>query len=535
MVRKSLKQKKRKMHNQQPDSSTDSQSSSGTESDPDFNVETYNEDMDPDLYSNLSSEEPEPYDVDANKNNYYNDDIYSETSEFSYVEDEDMNEDIKHTQLLNSQKFNELNEIISKEILSLFNQNHEVDKKKQNEDVPWLIKDMSHEDNKYFSELTSYNQNHFVQKYDSIIKSCPDNNIPILFKIIDSELPDDVKYSLLKKQLSMKKLDPGSGEYVKAKNWIEKLCSIPFNKYIDLPVNNQSQKSDIVEFISNTKKILNEKVYGHLESKDQIIRIIAQWVSNPKSKGNVIGIHGNPGVGKTTLIKDGVCTALGLPFAFIPLGGAGDSSYLEGHSYTYEGSTSGRIVDVLSKAKCMNPIIYFDELDKISNTTRGQEIVNLLIHITDSSQNDQFYDKYFSSIPINLSRCLFIFTYNDVNMINPILKDRMICIHTKDYTTNDKLHIFKNHLFKSVKSDFSLNDITIDDETIKYIISKTQNESGVRNLRRLIENIISNINVEILVGEYMSRDVHIDVKLAAKYTHNIVSNEKNPSLSHIYL
>eukprot|EP00976_Prorocentrum_cordatum_P063288 1177036-Prorocentrum_minimum.AAC.8 len=132
-----------------------------------------------------------------------------------------------------------------------------------------------------------------------------------------------------------------------------------------MPVSQNSNPQEIKEFLVNTKHILNTEVYGHCDAKDQIIRIVAQWISNPNSKGNVIGIHGNPGVGKTTLIKNGVCKALGLPFAFIPLGGANDSSYLDGHSYTYEGSCCGKIVEVLMKNKYMNPVLYFDELDKV--------------------------------------------------------------------------------------------------------------------------------------------------------------------------
>ena len=134
----------------------------------------------------------------------------------------------------------------------------------------------------------------------------------------------------------------------------------------------------------------NTNVYGHKNSKEQIIRIIAQWVSNPSLKGNCIGIHGSPGVGKTKLIKDGLCKALDLPFVFIPFGGVNDSSYLTGHSFTYEGAIHGKIADSLMKANCMNPIIYFDELDKISDSYRGLEIINTLIHLTDSTQMIHF-------------------------------------------------------------------------------------------------------------------------------------------------
>ncbi len=125
--------------------------------------------------------------------------------------------------------------------------------------------------------------------------------------------------------------------------------------------------------------------------------------------------RGPPGTGKTSLAKKGIAKCLtdsegkSRPFAFIPVGGSSNSSTLEGHSYTYVGSTWGKIVDILMETKCMNPIIYIDELDKISKTENGKEIIGILTHITDSTQNDQFNDKYFSGIDIDLSKVLFIF------------------------------------------------------------------------------------------------------------------------------
>ena len=113
------------------------------------------------------------------------------------------------------------------------------------------------------------------------------------------------------------------------------------------------------------------------------------------------------GNGKTTLVKEGIAKALHRPFAFIALGGASDSAFFDGHSYTYEGSHWGRIIQILQDSKYMNPIIYFDELDKVSKTSKGEEIINLLIHMTDQSQNKGFQDKYYAGIPIDLSKVIF--------------------------------------------------------------------------------------------------------------------------------
>jgi len=107
--------------------------------------------------------------------------------------------------------------------------------------------------------------------------------------------------------------------------------------------------------------------------------------------------------------------------------------FLEGHSYTYEGSTWGKIIDHLIQCKYMNPVFFFDELDKVSDTPRGEEIIGILTHLTDTTQNSKFHDKYFSELDFDLSRCLFIFSYNDESKINPILLDRMYRVQTNGY------------------------------------------------------------------------------------------------------
>jgi len=232
----------------------------------------------------------------------------------------------------------------------------------------------------------------------------------------------------------------------------------------------------------------------------------------------------------TSLVKEGISKILNREFAFVPLGGATDSSYLEGHSYTYEGSTWGKIVDILIRSKSMNPVIYFDELDKISETPKGEEIIGILTHLTDTSQNSQFHDKYFAEIDFDLSKCLFIFSYNDPFKVNPILLDRMYKIKTTGYQVKDKIVIAKQYLIPKIRYEvnFKEGDIIIPDSTLNYIIDTyTEKEDGVRNLKRCIEIIYKKLNLYRLVkpGTTLFDKEHtLTVEFPFTVTNDIVNN-----------
>jgi flagellar biosynthesis GTPase FlhF len=358
----------------------------------------------------------------------------------------------------------------------------------------------------YFLQLSSDEKKRIAHTEKSL-RTINVGKTPMRFKILNSELDSTMKAIAIKKLENLSHMNETSGEYNKICNWLDGFVQIPFGTYKGIPLLQQdSTHRDPVEisrFLTNTKAILDQSVYGHDETKDQMIRFLAQWISNPHSKGSVIGIHGKPGVGKTTLVKEGICKALDMPFASIPLGGANDGSYLEGHGYTYEGSVWGKIVDVIMKAGCMNPVIYFDELDKVSNTLKGEEIINILIHLTDPSQNDQFSDKYFTDVPIDLSKCIIIFTYNNDEAVNPILKDRLIRINVKDYTPSDKIEIAKRHLIPSLEQQFNFppNHVTWSDTALRSIIRDVQEEAGVRSYRRALEFIYSTLNLRRLLGD----------------------------------
>ena len=269
----------------------------------------------------------------------------------------------------------------------------------------------------------------------------------------------------------------------------------------------EGKMNKINEFMKNMAETLNQSVYGHTKAKRQIERIIGQWI-NGDLTGYCFGFEGPPGVGKTSLAKNGIANCLkddsGItrPFAFIAMGGSTNSSTLDGHNYTYVGSTWGRIVDILMDTKIMNPIIFIDELDKVSKTENGKEIIGILTHLIDQTQNDTFQDKYFNGINLNLSKALFIFSYNDAELIDKILLDRVHRIKFEHLTNADKLVISRKFILPEIYKKMGLLDmVEMSDEVIEYIIENYTAEPGVRKLKELMFEIVGEINIKTLKND----------------------------------
>ena len=361
-----------------------------------------------------------------------------------------------------------------------------------------LQKKNSANDLKYFKKYLTHEQQAEVLKELSELNKIMLVDKPYRLTLLESKIPQQYKAIALKRIQNLRYMDTSSGEYFKVKNWVDTFMTIPFGVHKTLPITMEVGVEQCHTFMEVAKDVLDSAVYGLNDAKMQIMQMVGQWISNPSALGSAIAIKGPPGTGKTTLVKEGISKILGRDFAFIALGGATDSSFLEGHSYTYEGSTWGKIVEILIRCKSMNPVIFFDELDKLSETPKGEEITGILTHLTDTSQNSQFHDKYFSEIPFDLSKCLFIFSYNDESKVNPILLDRMYRIHTNGYAKKDKTHIAQKYLIPKIQSEvaFKPEQIIIPDETIEYIVEHhTNKEDGVRNLKRCLEIIFTKLNL----------------------------------------
>ena len=290
---------------------------------------------------------------------------------------------------------------------------------------------------------------------------------------------------------------------------------IPYslNKSINDISNIKKNVTQIDSAIKSIENILDESIHSHKHAKNQILKIIAQWM-NGEQTGYCFGFEGCPGIGKTSLAKKGLSNCLKddngnpRPFAFIALGGSSNGSLLEGHGYTYMNSTWGKIADILMETKCMNPIIYIDELDKVSKTENGKEIIGIFTHLIDQTQNDKFQDKYFSGIDIDLSKALFIFSYNDPDQIDKILLDRIHRIKFDNLTLNDKIVICRKFILPEINKKMGFEDIIeLSDNTIEHIINNYTFEPGVRKLKEIFFDLFGEINLTILKSSFESGEL----------------------------
>ena len=422
------------------------------------------------------------------------------------------------------------------------------DKKRKAKNVGQYMKMISNKnlinDVKFFKESMNFKEQEAMLQELEKVKSLTHVDKPYRIQLLENKnIPDRFKAIALKKINAMKLIADGGGEYNKLKNWIDTFMRIPFNDVSILPVQKGDSQEKVHEFMEKSQAILDHAVYGMTDAKVQFMQLVAQWVANPQSIGNAIAIKGPMGTGKTTLIKYGVSKLMNREFAFIPLGGATDSSFLEGHSYTYEGSTYGKIVDILIQCKSSNPVIYFDELDKVSDTPKGEEIIGILTHLTDTTQNDKFHDRYFSEIDFDLSKCLFIFSYNDESKINSILKDRMYNIETKGYDADEKVIICKDYLIPKLEQELNMDkgSIVISDEKIKHIVEKyTHGEKGVRNLKRCLEIIYSKLNLytmmkpgTTLFGKKIIENITYPFEVNEDIIEQIVQTQTEKNVSHM--
>lgn len=325
---------------------------------------------------------------------------------------------------------------------------------------------------------------------------------PRRLRVLRSQLPDKVKIDIFR-QLA-------DNDTAKFEEWVERALALPIGRTTPMPIESPSA------LIEKAQTIMEQEITGHAEAKREVLRMLSNWINGGSSAGFALGLEGEPGVGKTSFAKRALAQSMGRPFCFISLGGASDASGLLGHGYTYEGAMPGRLVECLTTAETCDPIIFFDELDKISGSAKGEELVHALIHLTDPVQNNHIRDRYFHGINIDLSKAILVFSYNDPSRVHPVLLDRIRRIRLHSPTRDERIAICTNHLIPRTMTLFPKHTFEIDPVVTRFVVDKNTSEAGMRNIEKDLLQVISSYCLALTMGSTsvlgLSGDkVHLDL------------------------
>jgi len=359
-------------------------------------------------------------------------------------------------------------------------------------------------------------------------------------KVLLLETSVDNKAVILKHIYNMKRVDSNSTEYYKNQIFVDLCLEYPWNKSFN--IHDVLKNTDIKAFISYIKSCLDKEIYGMENVKGEILNILCKLVTNPHSDRNNIALHGLAGVGKSKFIKV-LSQALGLPMKIISLGGIKDSSFFLGHGYVYVESGPGKILQNIIDCKISNPIIYFDELDKVSDTN-GKDIHSFLSYLTDPTQNNTFTDHYFYGMKFDLSRVFYVFTFNDITKIDKVLLDRLNVIYV-DTPDDDEIIdlLYHNCIPEIVKNIGIQHNIDFDKKFIKTIMCTMKPSidhsvsSGIREYYRAIEKIFLEINKDVLLQNINAHNNTIYIKddLFESYFNRIKNNKPQSSDTHLMM
>ena len=306
-------------------------------------------------------------------------------------------------------------------------------------------------------------------------------------KIEDSKIPEELKGKLVKEIARLKRMPDFSSEASVIRSYVETVLELPWDK---------STKDEID--IKKAQEILDEDHYGLEEVKERILEFLAVKKLNNTLKGSIICLVGPPGVGKTSLAHS-IARSMNRKFTRISLGGVRDEAEIRGHRRTYVGAMPGRIVNSLKQVGVNNPVMLFDEIDKMASDFRGDP-ASAMLEVLDPAQNSTFEDHYIDHT-FDLSKVFFVCTANDIGGIPGPLRDRMEIIFIESYTEFEKLNIAKKYLIPQTKEENGLNDykIPFSDASILKVINEYTREAGVRSLRREISKIFRKMAKEILL------------------------------------
>lgn len=327
-----------------------------------------------------------------------------------------------------------------------------------------------------------------------------------LQRIMALETTDQNKSVIIKHLNNMKRLDATSVEYYKNQVFVDTCLSYPWTKSFE--IKKVVKEVGVTEFLNYIKSQLDKHIFGMDSVKNEIMNVVCKFITNPASNRNNMALYGPAGVAKSKFIKV-LADTLGVPLKTISLGGIKDSSFFLGHGYVYVESGPGKILQNVIDSGISNPIMYFDELDKVSESTNGKDIYSFLSYLTDPTQNKEFSDHYFYGMSFDLSRVFYVFTFNDISKVDKILLDRLNIIQVGCHNLDEICHILETHCIPEIQANIGL-PIRILFENHHYheifhhcdkYIDKKQS-SGIREYYRVLEKIYLEINKHILLEEF---------------------------------
>ena len=354
--------------------------------------------------------------------------------------------------------------------------------------------------------------------------------ISLTKKIIDSEHPQYVKTILFKKyKLFCENHESHSEEYSRCMEWIDTVINIPLKTLSQF-----SGKSDINLKLHKLHNSLSVKIYGLETVKEKIMEAMCCKILNSsETSGKIITLIGAPGVGKTSIAST-IADALDMPFDQISFGSIQDSKILTGHSSTYIGAVPGLFTKILIKSKRLDTIILLDEIDKITNS-QDSNITSVLFHVLDKSQNSRFKDIYIPEVPLDLSKIIFLCAANNIEKIDPILRDRMTKIFLPGYTISDKVNIAVMFLVPKFKQElmFDQSDIIIENKELEYLIStKTEDQPGMRDVERKLRELFERLALlkysNDIKYSFAIKNIKFPIKITTKIIDALLPDEMTP-------
>ena len=295
----------------------------------------------------------------------------------------------------------------------------------------------------------------------------------------------------------MRMMQPTSPEYAVSRNYVDWFLNLPYGVYTDTVLNMKKVKSE-----------LDSKHFGLDKVKERIMEYVAVLkLTGTERRSPILCLVGPPGVGKTTLVES-IANAMQRNFVRITLGGVRDEAEIRGHRRTYIGAMPGRFIHALRRAKCMNPIILLDEIDKMASDFRGDP-ASAMLEVLDPEQNHDFTD-HFMEVGLDLSRVLFIATANSESEIPEALRDRLEIVRLPGYYPHEKLQIASKYLLPRIceRTGVKLDEqVSFDEKMVTDVMRGWTREAGVRELERTLENVVRHRAKEIVMGKKFKPEI----------------------------